>query len=454
MFGRITRIIGSFALVVSAYGAYSLLAVPLIEPEAVRPDSGSLSEQELIDARGIVQNQRIDLQYWFHAGDWELSSPKILETSQGKLLLKQHERLPDPHFVKMTPCSLIFMPEGAYANEEERFRQAIVLRAPQGAILQFDRPFDLKRGDISKVVGGQLIGPVTIRSDQRLPGPEDDLWIETRDVKLVDNQVTTPHRIKFRHGLNRGEGEELFIELATPAEKAVRPNASRFGSMKRLELARDVRLRLLPGNANLFPSGANPPTPNAAANKARPQPPVEVTCQGPFHFDLIQYVATFHDRVNVVRLNPDAPSDQLTCEVLDLYFDAVAPSANAAAPAAESGSPKLRPTRLAARGNPVVLTSPSNGVQARGQRLEYDVEKQSGKLFDKEDAWLRQESKAGLKPQEIHAQELEFESDPKNPSGPPRMMLARGEGWLRGNVPEGHPPKSKSQKQIQARWTH
>lgn len=461
MLARITRIVISFVLVLSAYGAYSLLAVPLIEPAAVRHDSAGSSAAQRRNAMGIVQDQRKELLYWFRQGDWELSSPKVLETAQGKLLWKEHTRLEDPHFVRMTPCSLVFMPQGDYASEEERCRQAIVLRSPRGAILQFDAPFDLKRGDVGKLVGAELIGDVVIRSDQRLPGPEDDLRIETRDVKLAENRVSTPHEIKFRHGVNQGEGKDLYIELATPAEKAARPESSQFGSMKRLELARDVRMRLQPGNANMFPSGAAPP--GAGAEKpappeskdAQPQPPVEVTCTGPFHFDLIRYVATFHDHVAVVRLNPDAPSDKLTCELLNLFFEAAPATAEPQAEGAnqaEKSSPKLRPTRMTARGNPVVLLSPSNGVEARGQRLEYDIKNQRGKLFDKQEAFLRQESRNGQPPQEIHAQELEFESNPADPQGPPRMMQARGKGWLRGNPPPGQ-TAGKAVEQLHARWT-
>lgn len=448
---RILRIIGSLAVVIAAYSAYSLLAVPWIEPQAVRHATAATSSAERARASGVVNAQRAGLRNWFAEGDWELTSPKILETSQGKLLLKDYERLSDPRFVKMEPCSIVFMPEGEFDSEEERNRRAIVLRAPQGATLEFDRPFNLERGEFSKleIIGATLKGEVTIHSQQRSPGPEDDLSIVTRDVTYGANRISTPEVVKFRLGENHGEGRQLRIDLATPAERT-NPAGQKFGSVKRFELAREVRLRVYPGESDLFPSGPSASRP--AAKKPQQQAPVEITCAGPFQFDLMTYVATFNDHVDVLRLNPNAASDQLTCDKLDLYFES---DTKASASTEQGKSPKLHPSRLTAHGNPVVLTSPSNGVHARGQRLEYDVQNKNGKLFDKNDAFLREESKLGQPPQEIHARELEFESDPNHPSGSPRKMIAKGQGWLVANATEdrtGAP--SKSPQQLKAKWSH
>ena len=453
MLPRILRIFGSLAVVVAAYNAYAIFAVPWIEPQAVRRNSAAASsEEDRMLASRMVNAQRETLKNWFADDDWELNSPKILETSQGKLLLKNYERLADARFVKMQPCSIVFTPEGEFASEEERNRRAIVLRAPEGATLQFDKPFNFEGGDFNKltIVGATLTGEVTIHSQQRSPGPEDDLLIVTRNVQYGSNQITTPELVKFRLGENQGQGSQLRIDLATPAERTAPAGSPRFGALKRFELARDVRLRMFPGDAELFPSSSA--APREPAKPQAPQPPVEITCQGPFVFDLLSYVATFNDRVDVLRLNLNAASDQLTCDKLDLFFK----TEEQDSAAADSGkSPKLRPSRLEAHGNPVVLVSPSNGVQARGQRLEYDVENRSGKLYDKKDAFLREEGKLGQPPQEIHARELEFESDPGNPSGPPRKMIAKGEGWLVANASDAEGPATpKSAQQIKAKWRH
>ncbi|HUY32064.1 MAG TPA: hypothetical protein VMV69_04725 [Pirellulales bacterium] len=468
---RLARIVGSFAIVVSAYWVYARTAVPMIEPAAKRRTGSSSSEEDIQQAVAAVDNQRAVLKRWFSAADWELTSPKILETPQGMLLLKTYHPLPDePHKVRIEPCTMIVLPKGRVASEEERSRRAIVLRAPLG-IMEFDGPFDLRRGDIGKLtlVGAQLIGAVLIRSEQRSAGPEDDLRIVTRDVTMSNNRVTTPHPITFDYGPNHGEGSDMVIELPSEAEKSSRPRGSFAASIKTLHLARNVKMRMHAGSSELFPGGprpkpaaadrpvvagaplravadapTQPPAPLAAADRERPKAPVLITCKGPFHLDAVAQLATFKEQVDVVQLNFEGPSDQLTCERLAIEFE-TAPSEPAAAVAAQPAappreadapaSPRMSPSRITADGNPVIITSPTNGVRTRCRRLEYDVKTGTGDLIDKDEVMLRQELPGETR--EIHAPKVHFERDPNDPKGRPSVFLATGKGWLQTRPPNG-----------------
>jgi lipopolysaccharide export system protein LptA len=77
--------------------------------------------------------------------------------------------------------------------------------------------------------------------------------------------------------------------------------------------------------------------------------------------------------------------------------------------APNSGFSKLEPSRVEAEGTPVVIRSPSRGVQARGTRLEYDLKKNSGEL--KGPGWLKATRPDDARAQAIEAtwvRELEF----------------------------------------------
>ena len=429
------RIAGSFLLVVSAYCVYSVAAVPFIEPEYKAESHGEITDKERDDAIKSVANQRADLHRWFKDGDWELTSPKIIETPQGKLLLKDYRPNPnDPHEITLHPCTMILLPEGQFENEEERLRRAIVLRSPDGATLRFAEPIDLKRGQIgSKITAGNMPGKITIRSEQRSPGPEDDLLLITEQVKLDNDVISTPNLVEFFYGPNQGRGREMRLALTTAAEKTAQPNLP---AAKFFELAHDVYMRMESADVDVLPGGQPQRPKENASPSGPPKPPVEITCQGSFQFDMRTYIATFHKHVDVLRLNRELPSDQLTCERLTVHFeeDPTAKPAEAAE-GKEKSSPKLRPRLIVADGNPVKLDARSNGVEARGRRLEYDVQNRNGKLFDNDEASLRQNDPATKQVREIHARELEFESDPASPSGPPRRIDARGKGWLRGTPP-------------------
>ncbi|HJT32634.1 MAG TPA: hypothetical protein VJ783_11380, partial [Pirellulales bacterium] len=453
---RLARILGSFIVVVATWWVYSIAAVPFIEPQESHEAAAGISDEDRQRARSARSEQRSELGHWFAKDDWEVtSSPTILETGQGKLLFKSHTSDPkDARVVTLTPCTMIFLPDGKFETEAERNRRAVVLRAPAGADLRFQETFDLKHVQAdNKLIGARLKGKVIIHSEQRSLGPEDDLLIVTQEVTMADDRITTPHLVEFTYGPNRGHGRDMRLDLYSAAEKAAQPTS---GPVKAFELTREVYMRMEPGEADLFP-GAGPqaakPAPAAPrpANQppGQPKPPVEITCQGPFRFETARYMATFKDRVEVLRLNTTGPSDQMTCERLDLEFE---PDPTAA-PAASGGSmPKLRPRRIIAEGTPVVLRSPSNGVEARGRKLNYDIQKRSGRLSDNDEAMLRQRlppaagHPAGDQ-REIHARELYFESDLENPSGPPKVFSATGKGWLRGS------PPTEGGQAIFVRWT-
>lgn len=391
------RIIVTFASVIGLYWVYAFAAVPVIEPTVTHRMESDATKADLDAARNAPEKQRQYLSHWFKEGDWELVSPKVIESPRGMLLFQEYETLKDGR-LRIHPVTMIQVPEGQMPSEEERYRRAVVLQAPEGAILQFNSPVDLKQAKVGTLTGGSLVGPITIRSDQRELGPQDDLWIATRDVDLVGDRVISKSDVEFRMGPNAGRGTELEMHLAPAANGKPNPNAPNFGGIHSFELKKHVRMSLQPGQADMFPGMAAGTKLSAAAAQvatgplAPPPPkpkeslPVEIQCDGVFRFDANPYKATFNEQVDVKRANTSGPYDQMTCKVLVVHFEpaAQAPAtAAAAAPVAEPRKgtiPKLEPARIEATGNPVIIRSPSRRVQARGQKLDYNIKQNSGSL--------------------------------------------------------------------------
>ncbi|HEX3870780.1 MAG TPA: hypothetical protein VHV77_10110, partial [Pirellulales bacterium] len=412
----------SFAVVMACYCVYAFAAVPLIEPEIELPEVPSGSGDV---APNYVERQKLWLKSLFLAGDWELTSPKILETAECILLVKSYKNLPDGR-MELRPCTAIFLPEAVGMSVEEQRRQAIVMRASEGAILQFDSASDLRQARIGKVIGGRLIGPVTIRSDYKEPGPHDDILVHTSDVDLDEKRVWTARPIDFQLGPNRGRGRRMQIDLVSAGE-------SGFRGMRSLELSQEVEVRLEPGDADMFPGNRPPSEPRAGSRKA--QPPVEVRCRGPFRFNFETDVATFHDQVDVTRMHATGPSDQLTCEMLSLVFKKAEMSAST--PAASS-TPQLQPTRVEATGNPVIVRAPSNDFQGRGQRLVYDIATGGATFSGTQEVLLRQGHR------EIRARQVYARPDD---SGQLSEFRALGVGQVRGTTPDG------PDQAFEAQWT-
>jgi lipopolysaccharide export system protein LptA len=410
VFHSLKRVAVSFSAVLACYCVYALAAVPFIEPEIELPDVAITDSV----APNYVERQRQWLQTLFLTGDWELTSPKILETPSCILLVKSYKNLPDGK-MELRPCTAIFLSEDPTLSVEEQRRQAIVMRASEGAILEFDAGSDLRQARIGKLIGGRLIGPVTIRSDYKEPGPHDDLLVHTSDVELNQQIVYTARPIDFQLGPNRGRGKRMQIDLASAGQ-------SGFRGMKSLELLQEVEVRLEPGNADVFPG--NRPEQETRTG-SRKQAPVEVRCRGPFRFDFEAHVATFREQVDVTRMNAVGPSDQLTCELLSILFDE---QSNASATPGESPTSSLQPKRIDATGNPVIVRAPSNEMQGRGQQLEYDIATGGATFRGTQDVLLRQGHR------EIRARQVYGRPDETGQLG---EFRAQGAGQVRGTAPDG-----------------
>ncbi|HZZ73710.1 MAG TPA: hypothetical protein VFE24_15775, partial [Pirellulales bacterium] len=514
----------SLVAVVGAFFAYRVVAVPFIEPSAVVRETKATSA-ELNSALGADTRNAELLNRIFPPGAWQRNDPIVLESDQALLLMKEYRNL-DTGEVELNPFTMVFFPNGDQSLDETLLRRVIVLQAPQGAILKFDEPFDLRKAKIGKLVGGHMPGLITIRGNPGGYHGEDEIYAETRDLELTTTRVHTTERVTFRIGPNHGHGRELQMKLTQNPQTTKRgPN---IGGVESIELLHDVFMHLAAGNSGLLPgdhpnanhpsehrlasvppaSGLTPIADNnghlpghaqvlAAGNPAALVPivpraqtirsvpptnqsPVEITCQGPFKYNLLETLATFQDQVNIVRPQPNGPADQGECEVLNVKFapkpapaEATAAldegsatatvaalaseksaagekSATTAEPAApRHGSSNLEPRSIELLGNPAILRAPSSESFAQGQRMEYEISSGRITVEDQKEVALRQ---AG---NEIHAQRLVYQ-----PAEPGRLgrLVAIGPGWLKGktpttpNLPNGAASANAGGQIWEARW--
>jgi len=411
MLARIKRTAATFVIVLVAFSAYRLLAVPLIEPKVEKKRVASVPPQQPENPKQKQQDRLGGYARFFPPGSWELNDPMVLESDTSKLLLKDYTVLPDGR-LQITPCTVIGFPDGD-AEDPASNRRVIIAQIPQGGVLQFDSPVDLNRGKIGKLVGAVFSGPVTIRSAATRPDGSDSLYVATHDVDLVDNLVTTKSEVDFQYGPSTGHGRGMRMQLLPAAGPAGRRGAVNIGGVQSLELIHDVTMHIVPGSSGMMPgddgpsgifpgrtaAGRNPGAPTSRG----PQPPLDIRCQGPFDFDMQSYVATFHDAVTVLRPNPAGagPDDQLrNCDTLVVGFaprEAATPTSAAGSnrtsettkqPPRAGGVPPLETRWMKALGNPVIVDAPSNDLKARGQRLAYDVQTRRIELESTDEAFL------------------------------------------------------------------
>lgn len=443
---RIARITGSFVAVVVAYWAYALMAAILIDPPPPKVPAGVTSAN---GSGGDVGTDILKLQIdairpLFNAKDWELDPvrTKVIESESAKLLFKDYDTTQGTGIVVLTPCTMIF-------SNGPTIEEAIVLQAPR-AVLQFDHDLDLKQLSAANPKGGRLDGEIVIHSNGKKPGSEDDLRIVTKNVKLNQHDISTPEQVTFNWGPHSGSGRDMNIKLMPGKSGA---NGLDVAGIASFELRHIDRLHLEMGaetekllaapsktvEQGTGPIGAQHPPGRSGQLDLSPIPspttPIEIGCSGPFQFDVTRRVATFHDNVQVVKVNPAGEPDQIACDLLALWF-IERPKGDGKAKTSDSLD--LAPERLEAIGSPVVVTAPSQNATARAKRIEYNLATKSITLDGDQPVLLQQG------PNAISARSLYYE--PAAEEGRLGQLVAQGPGWLRGQSPD------QPKQQLEAVW--
>ena len=341
-------------------------------------------------------------------------------------------------WVDLNPVTIIFMPDESEVDMTERLRHAIVMDVPGGANLRFDRPLDLTKGGIGRLIEGKLRGQVTIWSKGKRPDHQDDLLAHTSDVHLNEQRITTDSHVDFQWGRNSGSGRQMEIKLYPLGPREGNQDGPNIGGIEQFELTHVERMHMDMGSA--ASATARPGSPQAPTNSppglgglSAQGGPVEITCRGPFRFNLVERepVATFRDQVDVLRIQPNGPSDHMSSELLSIFFTRAATIAGAGPPNQGAPGSDLKPARIEAVGTPTVLEAtmehPADHLHVRAERLQYNLIDGQIYLQDSQEATLLTDR------DEIHTPSLRYVPGPPNHTGQ-FQLLASGPGRLRGEM--------------------
>jgi hypothetical protein len=416
---RLGRTLRVFLIALASTGLYRLTMVPLIEYSAAAHVALEPTPEEAAAIRARAAGRLVGLGEIFPEGAWERDEPIVLESSRMRLLFKEYHSLPDGR-VNLVPCTLVLLPEPAAQGEPPG--RTMVVRAPQGAVLEFDEPIDLRQGRLAKLVGGNLRGEVTVRSTATSPTAEDELEILTRDLELAENRLQTIEAVQFRYGRSRGSGQGFVANLLSkPGAGDDRGPA--VAGVESMRLERDVKLQLEGLVGGFLPGSDAAATPAADAGGATP---VLVRCRGSLEFAVVSRLVTLSDHVDVSRSLPDGGTEQLSCDRLSILLAQEGGKLESDALDTDG----LTPVELEARGSPVVARSTAGGLEARGERLGYEIATRRI-LLDGEQPVLLMSPDADLE-----ARSVDYVP---GPPGSPGSLMAVGPGWLesRGDASRG-----------------
>ena len=135
-----------------------MVAIPFIEPSVHAESSHPLSDREREAARNATHPYHDLLAEHFSPGHWALEKqPKVLESLQTQTtLVVQDIRTRKDGNIELIPCAIIVSPRKRESGRDNG-SDAIILEAPEGAVLKFDK-IDLRKAGwtVTKGSGGVL----------------------------------------------------------------------------------------------------------------------------------------------------------------------------------------------------------------------------------------------------------------------------------------------------------
>jgi hypothetical protein len=426
---------------------YSALVVPFIEPPAPRRMRSAGHVGTAVPA--ATDRYQSELAGLFAADAWENESPKILRI-RNILVLFQDYQPQDDGTLRVFPCTAVVL--GDRSSEEDRRASSLILQAPDGAILQLDRPAAAHGTQLGQPLGGFLLGKIRIHSHGQ-PDGTGRLNILTSDVQISHEMILTPHEVDLQYEQSRALGRDLMIKLLPLKNNRSIDRSQGWAGIRSIELVHLEHLHLEIED-------------EAASDTKAPAvtTPVDIVCRGPLRVDFIENLVTLEEDVELRRQTAGGVIDTLQCQKLSLHLlqapltpsgptaqpsatppasaGATSPRRSARDPNRLSSLPQLEVGKVVAEGNPVVLDAPSRGAHVRSRRLVYDLQLGRFQLWAAPDL-LSDHVLLRYGRQELMARELDCWLD--SPQGI-KHLRATGPGRFVGEM-DGSDPQP-----VQADW--
>ncbi len=443
MLARLTHAGIAFAVTVVVYQLYVLLAVPFIEPPHTRIISQVTDGTEAPADYTPTHKHRELLAAYFPANHWTLAAPpKSFDNGQAMIVLDDYQPN-DSGEVRVNKCAVLFFPHEREPGEVPP-RDAIILEAPHGAVIQLDESFQAGFNGVGRLQWARLLGDIVVRSDMNEPGPADDLLLKTRDLYMNQDLIRTDAEVDMRLGEHWGKGKVLEIRLVA-IERGQASAGPSIGGIDSLEIRENVSAHLAVQSTGLFDG------------KKVPQgemPPVEINCDGSFKFDFTSNLASFVDKVRVLQTYSNGARNRLLCDALNLYLAAedetispVVDDPNAATSIAgrtrtvsalHAGTVEAHGTEL----NPVDLSSDTHDAAAKCGLMRIELGPQRISFSGQDEIVLTYQGN------EIHAPMVQYTAPAKDSGQRIGTLLAAGNGWLKGV-----PGTANTQQPFEVRWT-
>lgn len=261
---------------------------------------------------------------------WQRNGCTILKTVDGMLLFEEWIDLGNNRG-RLSPLSIV-VGDGLKSGGST---SPIIIDAPQGAEIQFNRSFEMGSGPTPAIERGRVIGPVVVR---RTGDGQDgsDLLVHTSNIGLDNKKIWTTDEFNLNSGGLSMRGRDLTLHL--------RKTGNGIPELERAEL---IYLYGLTYSVDETKS-------------------MDFSCEGRVEYQFGNRTLEMRDAISLAYREGDQLST-FTCESLEC----VLPDPEAKAVAGKSGASMTDQfEKITAVGQPVVLKSGAMGAEFSANKIE------------------------------------------------------------------------------------
>jgi hypothetical protein len=358
--------------------------------------------------------------------------------------IKDYEKETDDTW-RLEPFSLIYTeaPKTPGGNSQ------IVTMEGKQATLIFDRPVDLIRMSGARPIGGKISGNVQIQADRGTENTGDDFVAYADELQFQESEkrVWTDSSLRLVSGADAvmtGTGGEMHLKFTDPGQGG--RETPQFEGATDLVLFHNVQVNMLAAASDGLASTARPPgatkskSDKPKSDKAPSQDPmpVQITCNGPFRYDVEKTEARFNNTVEMERQTGESQFDRLFSDELVVIFEKNPTNSESLTGGADP-SPENAPFQFRqahATGRSVRILSDGQSIEAIGREMIYDATTGHALLRGEPDVVAVKDGSV------LHGRELKFTAGEAGQ----QVAEAMGAGSLEARNPAG-------EVQLVARWS-
>ncbi len=331
-------------IVLGLYSAYAQVSQRLLNRSQVKESKTARTVLQALPSMGPRASVEMAQQHLKDA-PWAVAARAKIRADGLHLFFNEKRFVRDNTEIEVSPIAMVWSSDKGDGGTNSDSKPVVIL-ADRGTFV-FDEPVELSQIRTRMISQIQLRGRVSVQGDDGLKILGQNFVFDR-----ANKNISSYHPVEFHMQDHHGYASNIQLNLSMLDGGQYADNPQMLG-VKNLVITQHLELNLQPKSE---------------------EPPVLVTCEGSFRYEVASHQAILKDEVFVHRTDPHGMVDSLSCDRLELQFAEKGKTQVTTADSSPFGEASaMELLSLTASGDHVLAKSSYNQLEAVGEVLTYDL---------------------------------------------------------------------------------